>query len=207
HVMPHAARDRRSGHGCGAPRTSAAPCGCRPTSSCRRSGFPCAQGTRAAPGDQESFPASSRWHSCPHFAPPRALTIRACRCPRCARSSASLTMPYPAHDSLRCCSRCSRRSHSRSRPSVPTASSHTASRSVGTTMGIRMAIGASRGDVVRLVLTGGGSAALIGIILGVAGALVLSRIMRGLVYGVTTLDPLTFLGVPLLLAGAALAAC
>jgi len=74
-------------------------------------------------------------------------------------------------------------------------------------MGIRMAIGASRGDVVRLVLTGGGSAVLIGIILGVAGALVLSRIMRGLVYGVTTLDPLTFLAVPLLLAGAALAAC
>lgn len=74
-------------------------------------------------------------------------------------------------------------------------------------MGIRMALGASRGDVVRLVLTSGGSVSLIGIILGVAGALVLSRVMRGLVYGVATLDPLTFLAVPLLLAGAALAAC
>ena len=74
-------------------------------------------------------------------------------------------------------------------------------------MGIRMALGASQADVIRLVLAGGGTVALIGIAAGMLGALGLSRVMSGLVYGVATLDPLTFLAVPVLLAATALAAC
>lgn len=77
----------------------------------------------------------------------------------------------------------------------------------GHEMGIRMALGASRADVVRLVLAGGGAVAAVGIVVGVAGALALSRLMSGLVYGVATLDPLTYLAVPALLAAAALLAC
>src|SRR5690606_32784796 len=74
-------------------------------------------------------------------------------------------------------------------------------------MGIRMALGASRGDVIRLVLTSGGGIAAIGIGVGVAGALALSRLMSGLVYGVPALDPVTYLVVPAILAAAALLAC
>lgn len=74
-------------------------------------------------------------------------------------------------------------------------------------MGIRMALGASRGDVLRLVLAGGGAVALIGIAAGLLGAIALSRVMSGLLYGVATLDPLTFVAVPVLLAATALAAC
>jgi putative ABC transport system permease protein len=73
-------------------------------------------------------------------------------------------------------------------------------------IGIRMALGATAGDVLRLVVGGGLTLAVIGIAAGVGGALALSRLMASLVYGVDTLDPLTFAAVPVLLVGVALLA-
>ncbi|MBX6365223.1 MAG: ABC transporter permease, partial [Gemmatimonadetes bacterium] len=73
-------------------------------------------------------------------------------------------------------------------------------------MGIRMALGASRRDVVALVLRGGLGLALLGTALGLVGALAGSRVLASLLYGVGPLDPVTFLGVPAaVLAAAALA--
>jgi ABC-type antimicrobial peptide transport system permease subunit len=73
-------------------------------------------------------------------------------------------------------------------------------------IGVRIALGAQRGDVLGLVLRQGGSLALIGIAVGGAGALFLTRLLSGLVYGVSTADPLAFGGVVALLAAVALLA-
>jgi putative ABC transport system permease protein len=73
-------------------------------------------------------------------------------------------------------------------------------------MGIRIAIGAKRGDVLRLVLGQGARAAILGIALGIAAALALTRLMASLLFGVSAADPLTFLAVALLLTLVALAA-
>ncbi|MGB9464038.1 MAG: ABC transporter permease [Candidatus Acidiferrum sp.] len=73
-------------------------------------------------------------------------------------------------------------------------------------MGIRIAIGAERGDVLRLVLGQGARAALLGISIGIAGALGLTRLMTNLLFGVRASDPLTFLAVAMLLTLVALAA-
>jgi ABC-type antimicrobial peptide transport system permease subunit len=73
-------------------------------------------------------------------------------------------------------------------------------------IGVRIALGAQRGDVLGLVLRQGGSLALIGIAVGGAGALFLTRLLSGLVYGVSTTDPLAFGGVVALLAAVALLA-
>ncbi len=73
-------------------------------------------------------------------------------------------------------------------------------------IGVRIALGAQRGDVLNLVLRQGGSLALIGIAIGAAGALYLTRLLKGLVYGVSTSDPLAFGGVIVLLAIVALLA-
>jgi putative ABC transport system permease protein len=59
-------------------------------------------------------------------------------------------------------------------------------------IGVRMALGAARGDVMRLVLGEGVGVATGGVTLGVAGAALLSRMMAGLLFGVTARDPLTF---------------
>ncbi len=74
-------------------------------------------------------------------------------------------------------------------------------------MGIRLALGADRPAILRLVLGQGMLLTAIGLALGLAGAALLTRTLAGLVYGVGTLDPLTFAAVPLLLAVVALAAC
>jgi ABC-type antimicrobial peptide transport system permease subunit len=71
---------------------------------------------------------------------------------------------------------------------------------------VRIALGAQRGDVLSLVLRQGGSLALIGIAVGGVGALFLTRLLSGLVYGVSTTDPLAFGGVVALLAAVALLA-
>ncbi|MGH9859531.1 MAG: FtsX-like permease family protein, partial [Candidatus Acidiferrales bacterium] len=74
-------------------------------------------------------------------------------------------------------------------------------------IGVRMALGAQTTDVGRLIVGEGARLALAGIALGVAGALGLTRLLEGLLYGVTAADPVTFALVPLLLATVALAAC
>lgn len=74
-------------------------------------------------------------------------------------------------------------------------------------IGIRVALGAGRGDVLRLVLGQGMRLAAVGLALGLALALALTRFLRGLLYGVSATDPWTALAVTALLAGIALAAC
>ena len=72
--------------------------------------------------------------------------------------------------------------------------------------GIRLAVGATKRDVLRLVL--GRAAVLIvsGLCLGMLGAVALTRVIASLLYGVTPLDPLTFAAVPLLLSAVAFVA-
>jgi len=73
--------------------------------------------------------------------------------------------------------------------------------------GIRIALGASRRDVLRLVLGQGTRLTLLGIGLGIVAALVVTRLMATLLYGISATDPVTFTAVALLLAIVALAAC
>jgi len=73
-------------------------------------------------------------------------------------------------------------------------------------IGIRMALGAQRGDVLRLVLGNGMRLWLLGIAVGVAAALIATRWMGSLLYGVGAMDPVTFVTAPLLLAGVAVLA-
>jgi predicted permease len=67
-------------------------------------------------------------------------------------------------------------------------------------IGIRIAMGARGIDVARLVLRQGLGAVLLGIVIGFAGALASTRLLAGLIYGVSTTDPATFVAVSLLLA-------
>jgi ABC-type antimicrobial peptide transport system permease subunit len=74
-------------------------------------------------------------------------------------------------------------------------------------IGIRLALGAQRADVMRMVLLQGLRLAAAGGAVGCVGALIVSRLMAGLLYGVRPTDPLTFAGVATLLIGVALLAC
>jgi predicted permease len=74
-------------------------------------------------------------------------------------------------------------------------------------IGIRMALGAQRRDVLKLVVNGGMGLTLMGVGIGVAGALVLTRFLSSFLYGVKPTDPLTFIVVSLVLTGVALLAC
>jgi putative ABC transport system permease protein len=73
-------------------------------------------------------------------------------------------------------------------------------------IGIRMAVGAGQGEVLRLVLRQGMALVGVGLALGIAGSLALTRLMSGLLFGVGAADPFTFLGVPALLLLVTLAA-
>ena len=74
-------------------------------------------------------------------------------------------------------------------------------------IGVRMALGAGPGRVVREIVTDGLKLIGLGIGIGLAAAFALTRLMASLLFGVRPTDPMTFLGVALLLAAAALSAC
>jgi putative ABC transport system permease protein len=74
-------------------------------------------------------------------------------------------------------------------------------------IGIRMALGAENKHVLRLVVGHGMTLVLIGLAIGLAGAFALTRLMSGLLFGVSATDPVTFTGILILLAGVALGAC
>jgi predicted permease len=73
--------------------------------------------------------------------------------------------------------------------------------------GIRTALGAAPGNILRLVLAQGITTILAGVAVGVGGALALTRMLHSLLFGLSTNDPLTFAGVALVLAVVALFAC
>ncbi|HEX8072777.1 MAG TPA: ABC transporter permease [Pyrinomonadaceae bacterium] len=74
-------------------------------------------------------------------------------------------------------------------------------------LGIRLALGAQRGDILRLVVGQGMVLVGTGAALGLVAALLGARLMASLLFGVSALDPLTYFGVALLLAAVALVAC
>ncbi|HXP71994.1 MAG TPA: ABC transporter permease [Candidatus Dormibacteraeota bacterium] len=74
-------------------------------------------------------------------------------------------------------------------------------------IGIRISLGAQRGQVLRLVMGQGAKLALAGIAIGAAAAFALTRLMRSLLFEVSPADPLTFAGIAVLLVAVALAAC
>jgi predicted permease len=74
-------------------------------------------------------------------------------------------------------------------------------------LGVRLALGAQRRDVLRLVLSHGMKMALGGVALGLIAALGLTQLLAGLLYGVSATDPATFAGIALLLVAVALTAC
>ena len=74
-------------------------------------------------------------------------------------------------------------------------------------LGVRVAVGAAKADILRLILKEGMGITIVGIVVGLFGTLAVSTILKSQLYGVSARDPLTFLGVILLLALVALAAC
>jgi putative ABC transport system permease protein len=74
-------------------------------------------------------------------------------------------------------------------------------------IGIRMALGAQTRDVLKLIVMRGMRLALLGVVIGLAAAFGLTRLMKSLLFGVSAIDPLTFAGVSLLLLGIAMVAC
>ena len=73
-------------------------------------------------------------------------------------------------------------------------------------IGVRLALGAQRGDVLRLVVWRGLALAVVGVVVGLVGAVVLTRFMQGVLYGVEATDPLTFTAVAVGLLGIAVLA-
>jgi putative ABC transport system permease protein len=74
-------------------------------------------------------------------------------------------------------------------------------------IGVRMALGAQRRDVLRLVLGEGAKMALVGVAAGIGAALGLTHLMANQLFGVTAQDPLTFAAVAIVLTLVALLAC
>ena len=74
-------------------------------------------------------------------------------------------------------------------------------------VGVRMAVGAEKGDILRLIVNDGLRMTLTGIAIGLAGTMATSSILKTQLYGVSPLDPLTFFGVALVLTLVAFAAC
>jgi putative ABC transport system permease protein len=74
-------------------------------------------------------------------------------------------------------------------------------------IGIRMALGGQRRDVLGLIVAEGAELVFVGILIGIVGSLALARVMAGLLFEVKPADPATFTAVAILLALVALAAC
>jgi len=74
-------------------------------------------------------------------------------------------------------------------------------------IGIRMALGAERGDVIKLVLRMGLRLVILGVLIGVAASLALARVISSQLWGVSAYDPATLATVPLLLLLTGLVAC
>jgi predicted permease len=74
-------------------------------------------------------------------------------------------------------------------------------------IGIRVALGAQRRDVARLILGRSLGLTLLGVGIGIAGAFAVTRVLSDILYGISATDPVTFVGVPMLLLLVALAAC
>jgi predicted permease len=74
-------------------------------------------------------------------------------------------------------------------------------------LGVRAALGAGRGEIVRLVVYEGLTVTVIGLGIGLAGAAAATRLMQSALFGVTPLDPLSFATAPIVLAAVAAAAC
>jgi putative ABC transport system permease protein len=74
-------------------------------------------------------------------------------------------------------------------------------------IGIRMALGAQAGDVLKLIVRQGMSLTVIGIAVGLGGAFGLTRLLASLLFGVGATDPMTFVWIPVLLAAVSFFAC
>jgi len=74
-------------------------------------------------------------------------------------------------------------------------------------IGIRMSLGADRGRVQRMILQEGGALVVIGLVLGVFGAVWSARVIQGLLFGITPNDPITFVTVALVMAAIGIFAC
>jgi putative ABC transport system permease protein len=74
-------------------------------------------------------------------------------------------------------------------------------------IGVRMALGAKRADVLKLVVRQGMTLAIIGLAIGIGAAFLLTRLMASLLFDVSTTDPTTFAMLAVLLAAVALLAC
>ena len=74
-------------------------------------------------------------------------------------------------------------------------------------IGIRIALGARKGDILKMVLRQGLGLATTGVVLGLMASLLLMRFLSALLYGISATDPLTLVGVAALLTGVALLAC
>jgi putative ABC transport system permease protein len=72
---------------------------------------------------------------------------------------------------------------------------------------VRMALGAQKSDVLGLIIHGGLRLTLLGVAIGLIGAFALTRYLSSLLYSVQATDPVTFVGVALVLTGVALLAC
>jgi ABC-type antimicrobial peptide transport system permease subunit len=74
-------------------------------------------------------------------------------------------------------------------------------------IGVRVALGAQRGSILAMTIREGMKVTFVGAAIGLVGALLLTRLMAGLLYGVTARDPLTFVGVIAVMSLVSLAAC
>jgi putative ABC transport system permease protein len=74
-------------------------------------------------------------------------------------------------------------------------------------IGLRIALGAQRGDVLYLIMKEGAKFSLAGIAVGLIGALLVTRLMSSELYGVSPFDPLTYVGVAVVMAAVTLLAC